>query len=94
VVRKGLNVEKISLPVGAAELLRYFEGVDREYPEAHWRRGAEMCRQWLRLTSGPVTQRDIDEFVGKLDGEQSPGSGWLDLGMQFRSWARDRGFKV
>jgi hypothetical protein len=87
-------VEKSSLPVGAAELLRYFEGVDREYPDAHWRRGAEMCRQWLRLTSGPVTQQDVDEFVGKLGAEQNPGSGWMDLGMQFRAWAHDRGFKV
>lgn len=87
-------MEKISLPVGAAELLRYFEDVEREYPDPHWRNGAEMCRQWLCLTSGPLTQEDVDEFVRKLVAEQNPGSGWLDLGMQFRAWARDRGFKV
>jgi hypothetical protein len=89
-----VNVEKISLPVGAAELLRYFEGVAGEYPDPQWRNGAEMCRQWLRLMSGAPTQQDVDEFVRRLDAEQSPGSGWLDLGMQFRAWARARGFKV
>jgi hypothetical protein len=87
-------VEKISLPIGASELLRYFERVDSAYPDPHWRRGAEMCREWIRLTSGPVTQQDVDEFVRLLNSEASPGSGWLDLGMQFRGWARDRGFKV
>jgi len=89
-----VNVEKISLPVGAAELLRYVEGVDREYPDPHWRNGVEMCRQWLRLMSGPATQQDVDEFVRRLAAEQNPGSGWLDLGMQFQAWARDRGFKA
>jgi len=87
-VSEGLSVEKISLPIGASELLRYFEGVDRGYPDPHWRRGAEMCRKWLRLTAGPVTQQDVDEFVRLLNSEVSPGSGWLDLGMQFRAWAQ------
>ena len=89
-----MNVEKISLPVGAAELLRYFEGVEREHPDPHWRSGAEMCQQWLRLMSGPLTQEDVDKFVRRLAAEKNPGSGWLDLGMQFRAWARDRGFKA
>ena len=87
-------MKKISLPVGAAELLRYFEGVDGEYPDPHWRKGAEMCQRWFHLSSGPVSQQDVDEFVRELSAEPSPGSGWLDLGMQFRAWARDRGFKV
>ena len=93
-VSEELNVEKIPLPVGAAELLRYFERVDREYPDAHWRKGAEMCRRWLHLTCRSASQQDVDEFVRDLSAERSPGSGWLDLGMQFRAWARDRGFKV
>ena len=53
-----------------------------------------MCRQWLRLLAGPVTQRDVDEFVRALDAEASPGSGWQDLGMPFRAWARQQGFEV
>ena len=87
-------MEKIRLPVGAAELLRYFEGVAREYPDAHWERGAEMCRRWLHFISASATQQGVDEFVRALSAGQSPGSGWLDLGMQFRAWARDRGFEV
>lgn len=88
------NVVNISLPVGAAALLQYFEGVGREYPGPHWDKGAEMCRRWLRLIAGPLTQRDVDEFVRALDAEASPGSGWQDLGMQFRAWARQQGFEV
>ena len=84
----------IRLPVGASELLRYFEDVDGEYPDPHWRRGAEMCREWLRLMSGPVAQQDVDDFVRRLTSEPSPGSGWVDLDMQFRAWARDRGFQA
>ena len=84
---------EIRLPHGANELLQYFEGVNREYPGEHWRNGAEMCRRWLLLADVPgVSQVDIDAFVARLRSEPNPGSGWTDLGMQFKYWARTRGF--
>ena len=85
---------ELRLPVGADQLLRYFEGVDREYPGEHWRNGAAMCRRWQELLSGQPAQADIDAFVARLEAEPNYGSGWLDLGMQFRHWARQRGFRA
>jgi hypothetical protein len=85
---------ELRLPVGAEQLLRYFEGVDREYPGQHWRNGAEMCRRWQALLTGHPTQADIEDFVTRLEAEPNYGSGWLDLGMQFRHWARSRGFRA
>ncbi len=83
---------ELRLPVGAEQLLRYFEGVDREYPGEHWRNGAEMCRRWLSLTGVPrVSQSEVDDFITRLEAERSPGSGWIDLDLQFRHWARSRG---
>ncbi len=82
------------LPVGAAELLRYFENAARQHPDPHWTRGAEMCRDWLRLMSGPATERDVQELFRRLEAEENPGSGWLDLRLQFRAWAREQGFKL
>ena len=79
-------------PHGADELLEYFESVNREYPSRHWRDGAEMCRRWRGLISSGATQADVDEFVARLESEKDCGAGWLDLGLQFRHWARSRGF--
>lgn len=84
----------LRLPEGAEDFLRYFEGVNRQYPGEHWRNGAEMSRRWLALLAGEPTQADIDEFVARLEAEPNYGSGWLDLGMQFRSWARQCGFRA
>lgn len=84
----------IRLPVGADELLQYFEGVNRKYPGEHWCNGAAMCRRWLALISDGATQADIDQFVARLESEPHPGSGWFDLGLQFRHWARSQGFKA
>lgn len=83
-----------SRPPVADRFLRYFEGVDREYPGDHWHNGAEMCRRWQELLAGQPTQADIDAFVARLEAEPNPGSGWLDLGMQFRHWARQQGFRA
>ena len=82
---------ELRLPVGAEQLLRYFEGVGREYPSNHCRNG---CQRWQALLAGQPTQADIDVFVARLEAEPSGGSGWLDLGMQFRHWARQRGFRA
>ena len=87
-------MKELSLPVGPAELLRYFEAVAQTESDPYWRKGVEMCQRWLKLAAGPVSQGAVDEFLDELKAERNPGSGWLDLGMQFRAWARDRGFKV
>jgi hypothetical protein len=88
-------MREIRLPVGADELRSYFASVSAEYPEdAHWRNGVEMCDWWLRLcNSSSVGQADIDMFIKRLSEEKDAGSGWLDLGMQFRHWAKLRGFE-
>jgi len=87
-------MNQIRLPVGAAELLAYFEGVSRQDPDPHWRNGAEMCRRWMDLTAQPATQADIDQFIARVDTEPTPSTGWVDLGLQFRHWARAQHFDV
>jgi hypothetical protein len=82
------------LPIGAAELLAYFEGVSRQDADPHWRRGADLCREWLVFRARPATQADIDQFVARLQSEPTPSTGWFDLGMQFRTWARAQGFDL
>ena len=85
---------ELRLPVGAEELLRYFEGVDRASPGEHWRNGAAMCRRWQEMLAGQPMQADIDAFVARLEAEPNYGSGWMDLGLQFRHWARQCGFRA
>jgi len=85
---------ELRLPVGAAQLRHYFEEMARAHPDPHWRNGVVLCNQWLGLIAGPATQADIDRFIARLDSEPEPGSGWLDLAIQFRAWARAQGFGV
>ena len=84
--------KEYSPPSGPTQLLEYFEWVADEYGQPHWRRGAEMCRWWLALIAGSTTQADIDRFIAALEAEPDPGTGWLDLSAQFRTWARTQGF--
>jgi hypothetical protein len=86
---------ELRLPVGANELLQYFEGVNREYSGAHWRNGIAMCRKWLDLDARKdLVQEDIDQFVARLNAERNCGSGWPDMRMQFIAWALRRGFRA
>jgi hypothetical protein len=86
-------MSEIRLPRGAGELLNYFEDVNREDPDEHWQNGADMCRRWLALADATaVSQAEIDDFVAQLKAEPKPGTDWIDLGMQFKHWARSRGF--
>jgi hypothetical protein len=82
------------LPIGPDELLAYFERVSRENSDPHWRNAADLCRRWTMLLAGSVTQEDIDRFLARLDSEPRPGTGWTDLGMQFRHWARGLGLNA
>jgi hypothetical protein len=84
----------LRLPRGPDELLGYFAGVNRDYPAKQWEAGVELCHWWLRLLAEGATQPEIDRFVARLESEPCTGSGWLDLGMQFRHWARSSGFNV
>lgn len=80
---------------GARQLLVYFERLRRGSSDPRGARGAEMCRRWMTLQErGEVSQNDIDAFLAGLEAEPEPGSGWMDLGMQFRHWARTRGFQA
>ena len=73
---------------GAGGLLGYFERMGSD-------EGAELCRRWLDLQGrSAVSQGDIDAFLARLERAREPGSGWMDLGMQFRHWARTRGFEA
>ena len=52
-----------------------------------------MCEDWLSMSNrSDVTQAEVDTFLVRLESEKNPGSGWIDLGMQFGAWARNRGF--
>jgi hypothetical protein len=90
-----MTMRMTRLPRGAQELLEYFQGVNREYPEKHWENGIRMCEEWLSMSRrSDVTQTEIDNFLIRLTSEKNPGSGWIDLGMQFGAWARDHGFRT
>ena len=50
---------------------------------------------WFALIDrSDISQSDIDAFVVRLNEESDAGSGWCDLGLRFRGWARTKGFKV
>ena len=84
------------LPEGPEQLRSYFAGVSARNPDQpHWTNGVMMCDWWLRLcAAASVTQTEIDSFIRRLDDEKDNGTGWLDLGLQFKHWARGRGFGV
>jgi len=90
------DIVKIPLPEGPERLRSYFAGVSAMNPgQPQWTNGVMMCDWWLRLcTAASVTQIDIDLFIRRLDEEKHKGSGWIDLDLQFKHWARGRGFVV
>lgn len=91
-VWRGERMRERALPTGPEQFLQYFEDAARESDDPHWRNGVETCTRWLALTDGLVTQTEIDQLIARLDAEPDPGTGWVDLDLQFRAWARDRGF--
>jgi hypothetical protein len=98
-VAEVVAVVELRLPLGAEELLRYFERMEREYPGPHWRAGVEMCRRWLALLAGEATQIDIDQFIARLETE-TDGSldGWTlacnsDTGRDLKAFWREVGAK-
>ena len=84
------------LPEGPEQLRSYFASVSAEHPEdPHWANGLMMCDWWLRLrAAATVTQPEIDSFIKRLAEETDSGTGWLELGLQFKHWARGQGFGV
>lgn len=78
----------------ARQLLRYFERTHHDCGDEQMRRGAAICRRWLEMTASGTTQAAIDDVAAALEAEASPGSGWVDLGLRFKHWARERGFSA
>lgn len=76
----------------AEQLLHYFARLGDS--GVHFHNGAEMCCRWKLLLVGQPTQAEIDAFVSRLESEPDFGSGWQDLNMQFRYWARTQGFQT
>lgn len=77
-------MREIRLPHGVQELLEYFLPMNQEYPVTHWEKGIQMCDEWLSMSNrSDVTQAEVDTFLLRLGSQKNPGSGWIDLGMQF-----------
>jgi hypothetical protein len=85
---------KIRIPTGAHELLRYFEDLTARNPSAHYQHGVAMCLRWIELIDKGASQSDITGYLSQLKSELEPGTGWIDLGLQFKSWARASGFVI
>jgi hypothetical protein len=87
---------EINLPKGPNQLEAYFASVNQSYPRRRWaKNGIQMCRWWAEFQEAEApTQADIDAFLALLNAETDIGSGWVDLGLQFSHWARQRGFRV
>ena len=75
------------------QMLAYFERQSRENTDPHWQRGVEMCRHWADIKKSP-SQATIDQFLLDFSAESNPGTGWIDLGLRFRFWARSEGFEA
>jgi hypothetical protein len=70
------------------------QAVARENPDdEHWKNGVVMCTRWLTIQEAP-SQEAVDEFLARLSVEPNPGSGRIDLGIQFRHWAQSHGFRA
>ena len=84
------------LPADVKHFLRYFEATNRDYPDERWQNGAELSRRWLAMQAqDQISQAEIDEFLELLQAEPNKqGSGWWDLDIHFRRWARSLGFRV
>jgi hypothetical protein len=83
---------EVKMPHIAEKLLRYFEHTQRNYPDQHWQNGVDMCHCWLALYNSPeVLQSDIDAFLSLVESESNPGTGWIELDVMFRQWARSVG---
>ena len=79
------------------KMREYYTNIPATYPanrdDPHWRKGAEMCVWRHRLQSEQsLQQADIDAFLESYRAEVSRHSVWLALGLEFRRWARERGF--
>lgn len=93
---EGQSSPEINLPKGPKQLEAYFVSVNQSVPHLRWaKNGIQLCRWWAELQEkNTPTQADIDAFLALLNTEPEIGSGWVDLGLQFSYWARQRGFQV
>lgn len=86
----------LELPKGPEQLREYFASVSAAHPEdVHWRNGVEMAERWFAYCRrDDVSQAEIDQFIHRMQQEPNHGSGWFDLLLQFKWWARQKGFRV
>lgn len=85
------------------KLVAYFRRVAVENAEAngpthlvgHWQRGVILAEKLVRLmNSSAIAQAEIVELLAALSLEKSPCSGWLELQICARWWARQQGCHV
>lgn len=87
--------EQSKLPPVGQKLLEYFRRLHRAYPWAHWGDKVRVCEEWRSMLNRPdVTQEEIDAVLDRLRDETNFGSAWFELGMHFRAWARECGFRT
>jgi hypothetical protein len=79
----------------AQNLLNYFQETANLDPNPKWKLGAEVARTWLELINAPLaSQEDIDALVEIISQYKSQSSGWFDLGIGVRHWARSKGYSI
>lgn len=74
----------------------YFKELPDEQPDwGHWARRLSLANKWLNLFDKySITQDEIDTLMKELRCEVHPGSGWLDITIQFWYWSNDKGYNV
>jgi len=74
---------------------RYFERLAQQNPSPHGGNGVAICQQFLELQHRQaVSQSDVDNLLARLVAEPSPGTGWYEVEILCRHWARQRGFEA
>lgn len=87
-----MNDKKLNIP-GPHKLIKYFRHQYESSHDEHYKNGMSLCEKWISLLKNPdVHQGDISDFIAILNEEKNYGSGWIDLKLQFKAWARHNGF--
>lgn len=91
-----LHVSRKTYKDRAEFLIKYFEWVNREYPQNQWQTGTEIARQWLKLlnTDTKLSVEEVTAFIDTVDQNKDRGSGWFDLALGVGSWARANEFPL
>ncbi|MBN2211134.1 MAG: hypothetical protein JW709_07030 [Sedimentisphaerales bacterium] len=76
--------------------IQYFQKLSVEQSDnSQWRFCLEMAESWLAYCQKTdLSQTDINSFIQRVDASPYSGSGLLDMMLQFKGWAKKKGFKV